>query len=265
MANKNELNRLRNQVRQAHKNATAKASRLRAKGIEVSGTRYDPRKPLANVKRYTASQLNNQLGKLQAFNSRGNAPVPGQSGVLDPELVRRYKQAERNYNRRAIRQYDKVKGLPALGRGMTVGEADKVDRPTDRTRASGEAVMRPFEPVKRKLTNVADNKALQALTEQLERRRVKGYRKEVLDRQRSEFMRMVTDIGNIADVKAARELTDEQFNVLFNYNASVVNDIAMSYEVVKLKATGKAEESMERIDESARVRISNAIKWAGTL
>lgn len=265
MATRSELNSLRAQVRAAHRNATAKASRLRARGLEVGGTSLDPRKPLSSVKRYTASQLESQLGKLQSFNSRGFAPVQGQSGVLDPAKVRAYRQAERNYNRRAKGQYEKVADKPAFGRGMTIRQADRVDRPSDRTRAFGEAVARPFDPVKRNLSNVTDNRALDRLAKQMNSRRVKGYSQEVLNRQRSEFMRMVTDIGNIADVKAARELTDEQFNVLFNYNASVVEDISMSYERVKLQFEGKSEEFQERIDESARGRISNAIKWAGTI
>lgn len=261
-----EIANLRSQVRQAHRRATAKVSRLRSKGVEVGGSSIDPRRDVGKVKGYTKAQLNSQLSRLNAFNSRTNAVIPNtQGGFLNPSKVAEYRRTQSAFNAKARRQYSKVADIPLPGRGMNVREADAMDRPSIRTRGYGQAVARPFEPVNRSLRNVTDDKALDKLTAQLKGKLDKNYGSSRLSAQRVEFMEMMNSIGNIKDREAAMELTDYQFNVLFNYNASVVNEISMRYELVKLKSKGEQEEFQERIDESAAHRVSNAITWAGQL
>ncbi len=266
MASNADLNALRAKVRQEHRRATAKASRLRSKGVEVNGTQYDPRRNLANVKKYNRKQLEAYSSQLNSFNDRRNTFEAGHEGVILPGAdVRQYRQTASRLRRVARREYNKVADLPAFDRGMTVREADRLDRPSQRARMGGMAVMRPYDMIERKLSNVTGPEALRRLTAQMEGKLAKGYRKSTLADQRQQLMDMLTTIGHIESVNAARELTDDQFNVLFNYNTHILNEISMDYEFIKLRSAGTEEEFQSKIHEKAGERISNAIKWAKQL
>lgn len=266
MARDSELNALRARVRQEHRRATAKASRLRAKGVEVTGTNYDPRRNLSNIKKYNRKQLESYSAQLSAFNSRSTSFEAGQGGAILPGAeVRRYRQVENKFNRIARKQYGKIADIPAFGRGMSIREADRLDRPSMRTRMGGMSVTRPYEETKRSMRGVTGPDALRQLTEDMERRLSKGYLPSKLSEQRRQFMAMMTEIGHIESVRDANKLTDEQFNVLFNYNTSILDEITRDYGFIKLRAQGTEEEFQSRIHEKAIDRISNAIKWAGQL
>lgn len=266
MARNSELNVLRAKVRTQHRNANAKASRLRAKGVEIGGTRYDPRRNLGNVKKYTKKQLESYSASLSNFTSRNNGFERGQGGTpLSSSGVKAYRRTERAFNKRAESEYSRVADIAIPGRGMTVRQADMVDRPTNRLRAGGETVSRPFDIVKRNIMNVTGDKALNRLTKQLADKLKPQFKPKALRAQRAQFMDMLTTIGNIEQVNSAKELSDEQFNVLFNYHTELVNEISMDYEFTKMRATGTQEKFMERIHEDATDRINSTLKWAKTL
>lgn len=263
---KDDINRLRAEVRRAHKRATAKASRLRSKGVEISGSTYDPRRNPANIKKYNAIQLRAYQRELNQFTSRRTSFEAGNSGApLPSAAVERYRRAEQRYNQVAHREYEKVADIPLPGRGLKIRQADMVDRPTNIPRAGGMAVSRPLEPVSRDLSNISDPRALDRLTRQLEGKSKPGYKTRRLREQREELLEMLVTIGNAELIEQAINLTDDQFNVFWNYNTERVNEISRDYEFMKLKAAGTQEKFMESIHESDSRRIAETLDWASNL
>lgn len=266
MASRVDLARLRSEVRAAHRRATNKASRLRSKGVEVRGTNFDPRRNPANIKKYNATQLRAYQKQLTQFTSRrtsfeagvGGAPLPG-------DLVRKYRTAEKKFNTIAGKEYSKVADIPLPGRGLTVRQADMVDRPTRMQRAGGMAVNRPYERVDRKISNVTSARALERLTKQMQDRTRPTFKTRRLREQREELLEMLTAIGNQDLIEQAVNLSDDQFNVFWNFNVERVNEISRDYEFMKLRAAGTAEEFQERIHDSAAGRISETLQWASRL
>ena len=267
MARKSELQQLRQQVRLEHRRATAKASRLRARGVEVGGTNYDPRRDLSNVKRYTKKQLETYSSQLRNFNSRQTTYYAGSEGAILPgDKVRELRQAESRLKRKADREYKKVADIALPNVRLTVAQADKKFRPTDTVSAGGQATRRPLDFQRRKLSNIPNVRALEELTRFTETKLNRNYVKSKLDDQRAQFMDMLTTIGHVESVNAARELNDYQFNILFNYNTDHLNEISMEYEYIMLRARGQEEEFQTQIHDSGTAeRIANAVKWAGTL
>lgn len=266
MASRDDLAKLRSEVRASHRRATNKASRLRSKGVEVRGTDFDPRRNPANIKKYNAVQLRAYQRELTQFTNRRTSFEAGVGGTpLPGNLVNKYRTAEKKFNTIAGKEYSKVADIPLPGRGMTVRQADMVDRPTRMQRAGGEAVSRPFDPVNRNISNVANAGALEKLTRQMENRTRPVYKSRKIREQREELLEMLTAIGNQDLIEQASNLTDDQFNVFWNFNVERVNEISRDYEFMKLRAAGTAEEFQERIHDSASDRISETLQWASQL
>lgn len=266
MAKRDELAQLRAEVRRAHRRATAKVSRLRARGVEVASSNYDPRRNLGNVKKYNAKQLKAYQRDLNQFTSRKTSFEAGSGGVpLPKSLVEKYRKAEEKFNTIADREYARVADVKLPGRGMTVRQADKLDRPTDILRAGGEAVNRPYDKVNRDLSNVAGADALARLTKQMSQKTRPGYKRTRLREQREELLEMLVTIGDHGMIEQAMSLSDDQFNTFWNYNVEKVNEISRDYEFMKLRAAGTAEEFQERIHDSASGRIKETLAWAATL
>lgn len=262
-----DINELRAEVRKRQQAANAKARRLRAKGVEIEGTQFDPRRNAAPINRYTKRQLNDYLSKLNEFTSRSNQFVPLSGGSFVPAREwRKYRTAERRYNQIANREYGKVADLKLPLTGMTVSERDATMRPTNRKirRAAGEAVRRIYEPVNIRPENVEGPEALRKLTQQRQRQISRPYKAEETERQRREMRAMLDRIGESDMMKEAEKLTDEQFSTLWNYG-TFATDLSRDYERIQLLATGGASAQQDRVHEDARQDILESIEWAQSL
>jgi hypothetical protein len=257
-----ELDNLRAEVRRRQQAANAKARRLKAKGIDVSGTSYDPRRDSSKIGRYTRQQLTNYLGELNAFTSRGNQFTRLANGFVPTMEWRAYKQPERSYNQIGKRQYGKVEDM-ILPSGQSVGERDASMRPTNPRvrRAAGEAVRRIYEPVNLRPEQVDSPEALRKLTAHRLRQISRNYEPEEINRQRKEMKGMVEKIGDDDIRNATASLTDDQFKILWNYG-SFATDLSRDYERIQLLATGGAAAAQDRVHEDARADIIDAVEWA---
>lgn len=259
-----ELSDLRAEVSRRRAAATAKVRRLRAKGIEVEGTNYDPRRSPDASKRYTKAQLNRYLTELNAFTSRSTQYTRLSNGFVTSQEWREYKRPEAIYNRIGKRQYGQVENM-ILPSGQSVSERDASMRPSNPKvrRAAGEASRRVYEPVNIRPEQVESAAALRKLIAFRKKQISRQYEPEVIARQRQEMRNMVHKIGDSSISKATESLTDDQFKILWNYG-SFATDLSRDYERVQLLATGGSGAAQDRVHEDARADIIDAVEWAKT-
>lgn len=262
MASKDELDSLRAEVRRRQRAANAKISRLRSNGVDISGTSYDVRRDLAKSKSYTRSQLRSYIDKLNSFNSRQNSFHAGAAGIIRGDKLRAYRVEENRFNAKARKHYSGVKGVILPGNEMTVEQRDTDMRPT-RVKAAGEAVIRPYDPVRRRVSNIANEEALEKLTMDMRRRNTKTYLPEELAKQREQFEQTMKDSGDDKLISRARELSDSQFDTLWNYT-NFATDSGLLYEEKKLMATRK-DRASDDISEQMSRSIMTKLEWAHAL
>lgn len=261
------VNELRALVRKRQQAANAKARRLEAKGVSVSGTKYDPRRDPAKIRSYNSRQLNSYLNELNAFTDRGNQFVGLADGSIVPSKKwRTYKGLERRYNAVGKREYSRVKDLKLPNAGRTVAERDADIMPNRKRvrRAAGEANSRLYEPVNLRPQNVNGVKALETLIRHRRKQLSRAYKPDQIKRQRKEMNAMLKEIGESQLIEGANSLTDEQFNVLWNYG-SFATDLSRDYERKRLLNEGGSSAEQDKVVEDARSDIVDALQWAAAL
>lgn len=263
MATRDELNALRAEVRRRHRAANAKISRLRSRGVELGGTSFDVRRDLSVTRRYTKQQLTGYLQQLNQFTQRTNNFVPDVEGRPIPIAVwRRDQQAVARYNAKGNRMLDKVGNIKLPFSDMNILQRQNQMLNKNVVRANGEAVNSPYAPIKR--GTPASLEALMQLTAETERRNSRTYLPGEIAKQREQLASLLTAIGVPDEIERANALTDEQFNVLFNYT-SFVTEASQDYEHAQLMAANSAEERDSRVAESRAQEINETITWAGQL
>ena len=262
MASKDELESLRAEVRRRQRAANAKISRLRSNGVDISGTSYDVRRDLSKSKSYTRSQLRSYIDKLNSFNSRQNSFHAGAAGIIRGDKLRAYRVEENKFNAKARKHYSGVANTLLPGNEMTVGQRDTDIRPT-RIKAEGDSVTRPYDPVKRRVSNIANEAALEELTMDMRRRNTKTYLPEALAKQRGQFEQTMKDSGSDEVINKARSLSDSQFDTLWNYT-NFASDSALFYESKQLMAT-REDRASDDISEQMNRAIIAKLDWAAAL
>lgn len=259
-----ELKRLRAEVVRRQRAANNKVSRLRAKGVRVAGTEFDVRRPLSNVANYNRRQLNAYINKLNDFTARENAFVPGDSGQpIRRSTWQRYTAAEKTYNDIGNAHGQRIGNIPIKGAGMTINERDATLLPNRRA-AAGLAVNRPYEPVSRIPQRIANEKSAQILARDMERRTTQKYLPAKLKQGRYQLYEMLTAMGDADLIAEAKKLSDNQFDILWNYT-SFATDTSQRYANRQLQARGVNERAQASIDENSITEIRESIQWAGTL
>jgi len=219
VSDKDDLARLRQEVRKRRSAVTGKERRiLNNTGIDIRNTTEDPRRPPSVVNKYNRAQLNNYLGKLNAFMSRGNGYIPDASGgfIRKSEWLA-YKRIEKVYNEKAAGHFNKIKDIVDPYRNKTIAEADRLYRP-DSAMAQGDVSHRPLSPVNgRKAQNIKNAAALEKLKRQLEGKLDQKYLPAQITKGRQQAESMLDNAG-LSDLKKAMgKLNTDQFNVLWNY------------------------------------------------
>lgn len=261
MANKDELARLRAEVRARHRAAGNKVSRLRARGVELAGTGYDVRRNAANIKKYNTRQLKSYLNELNSFNARTNGFVAGDSGVPLPAAKwREYKRLEKKYNQIGNREYEKVGDTFLPQAGVKVRDRRKMLSQS----ALGEAVHSPYQEINRRARGIVNEQALDKLTEQMRGKTSRDYLPGEIAKSREQFMDMLKEIGNPEYIDAANKLSDDQFDTLWNYT-SFASEVSSDYEIMKMKARGEEERAHAKIHKDNSDSISELLQWAELL
>lgn len=244
MADK-ELQRLRAELRKRRNAATAKIGRIQKSiGINLANTAYDPRPNPETIGRYNKVQLRAQIRKVDNFTSRETAFVPGAGGVPLPRSEwDKYKAAEAKVGLRAATEFDKVADIFIPHLGVTVGQRERYNR-ADRPRGRGEAASRSFPVYARESTDITSAESLRKLTADMNKRLDRRYLPERIASQRVQLDEMLKVIGDDKYREQANQLSDHQFNVLWNYE-DLAHRISERYAIVKLMAAGRKDRQFQ--------------------
>lgn len=259
-----DIERLRAEALKRHKAANAKVTRLRRKSVEVAGTQHDPRRDAAKIAKYNTPQLLGYIEKLNQFTHRSTQFVALSEGQpLPAHEWRAYKRAERLYNAKVERHYEKVKDVHIPQRNLTVEQYDQTMRP-EKVQASGRAAHRPLEKIEREPHRIASPDAVRILKADIDRKRKREYLPSEIAKQREQLNTMLDTIGSGKYKEAAAKLTDYQFDVLFNH-LQMADDISIRYETWRKAATTVKDSDQEATLEDHSSGIESWLALANTI
>lgn len=220
MASRDDINAKRSQARQRHRAATQKVSRLNAKGISVSGSKYDPRVSPEKLKRYNSKQLDSYIAKVEAFVSRETQFVTGAKGAILPRHGQfgwnRVEQMQRALNNEKAKRMKSISGIRIESSGMTVGERVEMSTPKHPV-TSPPSSYAPHVPFTRTAAGVPSEKQLKKLVKDLEGKQGQAYFDRKYESQHKAARKMVAGIRNRKLSTEFKDLNPTEFNLLWNY------------------------------------------------
>lgn len=264
-----DINELRAEVLRRQKAANAKVARLTRKGVNISNSRFDVRRNTGLVGSYNKRQLSVYLDKLNSFVHRSNSFVAGDSGApIRRSVWSQYRKAERRYNEYVERASNRVDGVK-LRSGNTVGQR-KAILSDKHKQGIGNASKIPFNEIKRHPGNATSEKAVLALARDLDHKRSRKTVQKNLSASRRQFTRMAKEIGDPDLARRVSNLTDYQFDILWNYEG-FATDVSQRYEIAALvnRTPGEGKGNLGRAklknDSDAAHEIGEALQWAELL
>jgi len=259
MAKKNtRVSALREELNQTRRAVSRKISRIqRNNDATVAGSEFDPRRPIAP--NLNARQLEAQIAREKAFLSRKIQFVGDAHGAPIPraEWVPLAKTQEK-YNAMVVKGLDAMGSL-VLPSGETVAKRNAKMK-ADHEMAGNPSVKTPHQPRVLTPKNVNGRKAVKALKEDLERKMRPSYDKKELKRQKEELRQVLAAIKNPGLDEDIASLTNNQFNLLWNYT-SFANAATHWYEFVQDKLRGKKKSWHQSRLEAKYKEALNLVKW----
>lgn len=262
---RDELRQLRALVRKRRAAVTAKEGRIaRTTGVDLRNTAADPRRPPKVVDRYTRPQLNAYLNELNRFMERGNNFYSGAGNTPIPKTKwQEYKRLEQKYNSIGATHFDKIADIFIPGSGMTIAQRDRLMRP-DNVRAQGAIVNRPYSQIERTPANVNGEKALDKLIKSMRAKLDAGFLPAQIKEARKQLSQMLTAIGNPELISRAKNLSDSQFDTLWNYTKFATN-ISGTYFIMQSKNVDSSDRWYSTVVEDYSADISELLGWAASL
>lgn len=229
----NELERLREEARKTRAKVTGKIGRIRRNtGVEIKGTREDPRKNPSEVKYMNRPQLRRYLNDLNSFLARDNQYIPGAGNAPIPRRAwHEYKTLEARYNAIGRAHDEKVGSAFIPTAGMTIKEYQATIHP----KAQGEFSNRPYSQIERSATQIPSREALEKLTKDMRRKTTKRYLSSEIKKSREQMMSMLDAIGHSEYAQRAKKLSNSQFDILWNYT-NMARLLSLIYELLKLRS-----------------------------
>jgi len=258
-----ELEDLRARVLKEQRKSGAKIARnKREKGVDIFGTSQDPRANAAKIARYTAKQLLAHEAKLKEFNSRRTQFVPGVEGAPIPlHKWKQYQYHEEKHNAIGDERMAERGHLKAPGAGMTI--ADREESVRSKIHADGSVLNRPYGRMNRDSTQITDVDKLDKLIEDMKKKNSREFIPQNIAAQREQLNDMLKTIGNEKFIKQANELTDYQFDVLFN-DTNFANTVSLRYYILQRQAKDIHMPSDAAQSQDAESDIRGFFKWAKT-
>ena len=213
-----DIDNLRAEVRKRRAAVTAKTNRIRRNtGIDLKGSKEDPRRDPKVIKKYNSNQLRTYLRELNNFMLRENGYVPDSSGgFIHKSDWMNYKRSERKYNKIVKQHFEKIADIKDPYRNVTIREAEGLYVPESK-RAQGEIRHRPYNEVNRNSKNIKSAEALKKLQDQINKKTSKAFLDAAIKAGRKQAGQMLDNAG-LSTLKPSLEgLSNEQFDVLWNY------------------------------------------------
>lgn len=251
MASRANIEELRALARKRHRAATQKASRLRAKGVEVKGTKLDPRRNAADISKMRSRDLQSYISRLNSFNSRSTAYVQGATKTpLTGNKWQKYKALEKAVNQMNATPYDRIKDLFVSSLGMTVDQFQgmKPSHPITGNPAS----RAPHLPINKSSKGIPGDKQLDALIRDMESKLSDSYTSKIEKRDRKIAREMLRVIGDKQLQKDLRNMSSEEFNLLWSYT-NFAEIASFDYEIAKRKL--QDPKAIAQYNESFDVQI----------
>jgi hypothetical protein len=256
MANRHELEQLRALARKRHQAATRKVKRLsNVRDVDIAGSRFDPRRDLAGLKRYNTAQVMAYIRKLDSFLDRSNQFVgDAKRRPIPIKEWQQYQRIQNQYNQGASAVFDDIKNI-RLPSGMTVGQREATLK-SDHPLAGNPSVSKPHAPVVKQPFNIASRDKLKDLIKDLKHKMSASYDKRQLEQDRSELRQIMAVVKDPKLEAKISSLSARQFNVLWNYT-NFVTAASFMYEMLRDKmTTGEEPWQAERI----RAKFEQAIE-----
>lgn len=227
-----ELEELRSMVRNRHRAATQKVSRLnRSKGVKIAGTKDDVRRNPANIKGYNKKQLESYLGQLNTFVSRGTTFAPDYKGrALPGDKWKTYTSLERQFNNKRVETFDKIKHLFLPSSNMTIRERMAATTP-DHPTAGNPSTRNPDIKLNRTSKGVRTEKGLNRLIKDMENRVSKQFEQRELRSAKKQLRQIMEIVGDKQLMKDIKALDDDQFRTLWFYT-NFVTAMSSLYETI---------------------------------
>lgn len=237
----------------------------RAKGVEIGGTKFDPRRDKSRTKGYTVKQLESYVSSLSTFNGRKTQFDAGAKGAPLPRTkwapYKNSEQAVHEKYQKSIAPWENVK-LP--GPGSTpehiVEGSETIGQRAHKIRAKHPTAMNMgYLPPERQPFNVKDADSLEKLTKANKKRMTKKFDKSEHERAVAEFTQMVSVFKDDELNDSVQGLTKGQFDVLWNFTR-FADAMSLSYHSIVAKHKTKQEMPQEIIDTQVR-EAKTLINW----
>lgn len=261
MASK-ELNELRSLVLSRQSDVTRKINNYSNKGVNLTGTNFDPRANAERVARMTRKQLNELNKGLNSFMSRSNQFVGDFKGApIHISVWREFKKTEARYNKRLADSYGGIKDIMITPMGKTVDTRLKEITPNF-PHMKDSAVNAPYEPSDIKPTQIAGKNGMAQMIGHLAKKADKGYSQKELIRAKVEFEQMIEIIDNDEIKTKFKELTDQQAHLLWHYT-NFASRLSVMYETkARLKRAKKGlSADSSKFDQSSKGALK-LLDWA---
>lgn len=264
-----ELAALRALAKRQTRNATDKIRRIKQSehGALVAGSDHDPRREFSKINKYNSRQLNAYIAKLQRFNSRATQFVGDAKGRPIPSKKwERYKTQEQAMNARKSEEFDKVKNM-RLPNGMTIAEYDAMTTPAVPQMANP-ATNSPYAKTNRRPRAVASEKALAKLTKDSAKKWTSRDLKERTAKGRVTANTLLQTINDQELIGRLNNLTDSQFNILWNYSKEFTHNLSLLYELIqkRMREGDNLEDGyVSALEYSAYDEMRSLVDWAEQL
>lgn len=224
---------LRAQVKARQQAAQRKIRRLTdQKGVQIAGTRYDPRKDAKVIDRLTGAQLDAQLARLNIFIDRKTQFVAGAHGVpMTKKQWDRTANAQARANAAKKKLKDKFKDVFVPESGSTIGQREAtID--ADRKLAGNPAVQKPWTPTNYQPRNVTSDKALKKLEKQLMKQTSMTYQQQAYKNARKQARQIMSVVKDVNLERKLKKLTPDQFMALW-FGSPFATAFSIIYEIAQ--------------------------------
>lgn len=246
------------------KRASSKVSRNKSKGIEIGGTRFDPRRKNDFIKGATTKQLNQYMDELGHFLDRGQQFVGDREGSpVHVSQWRYYKRVEKQRNAKVLVDNELVAGVFITESGLTAGERHAL-MDASRTQAGTPSVYHDWKPILREPWNInGGSKNLSKLTDTLKNTTKSDYNNKEAIIGRQSIDKMAAQLNAPDLKKAVDKLSQQQFWFLWK-NTKFAGDIALPY-LLAIKQGKKATAAQNDTIESHTRKAIRQANWANKL
>ena len=253
---------LRATIRRLESNAKRKIRRNERKGLgNVSA--FSPIRPSMEVGSLNKRQLTVYQHQLERFQSRKNQFIAdANSNALPTRAWREYARKERRYAEKVNAIYSAASGLIHPD-GQTVDQAMRIATP-DHPSMANQPVNSLFRPPHHEAYQINGLHGLGVLNRKLDRKLSDEYFDETREDNRRVAREMLSFIGDEDLIERVENLTDKQFDTLWNYSYFVA-DIGMNYESAKQALTDSDKTKnagMEALDARHMAEAYDWVDWA---